>query len=183
MDEVTSNRREFLKTTTGLLTGLVVAGNSLALIAPGRAWAVDLTAFTSFEGATLMAVARTIAPHDKLDDAAYALVIRAVDSDASKDASLRKILTEGLGRLGAEFLKMPEADRVTALKTIESSEFFQTMRLKTLQVLYASPIAYACFGYEGEAFSKGGYWRRGFNDLRWLPEVPLQDSGPMPGGK
>jgi len=21
---------------------------------------------------------------------------------------------------------------------------------------------------------------RGFNDLRWLPEVPMQDSGPMP---
>jgi hypothetical protein len=77
MDEVTSNRREFLKTTTGLLTGLVVAGSPLALIAPGRAWAVDLTAFTSFEAATLMAVARTIAPHDKLDDAAYALVIRS----------------------------------------------------------------------------------------------------------
>jgi hypothetical protein len=93
------------------------------------------------------------------------------------------MLTEGLGRLGAEFLKMPEADRVAALKKIEPSEFFQTMRLKTLQILYASPIAYAYFGYEGEAFSKGGYWRRGFNDLRWLAEVPLQDSGPMPGGK
>jgi hypothetical protein len=22
---------------------------------------------------------------------------------------------------------------------------------------------------------------RGFNDLRWLPEVPLSDSGPVPG--
>jgi hypothetical protein len=183
MDEVTSNRREFLKTTTGLLTGLVVAGSPLALIAPGRAWAVYLTAFTSIEASTLMAVARTIAPHDKLDDAAYALVIRAVDSDASKDTSMRKMFKEDLGQLGAAFVKASEMDRVAALKNIESSEFFQTMRLKTLQVLYASPVAYACFGYEGEAFSKGGYWRRGFNDLRWLPEVPLQDSGPMPGGK
>jgi hypothetical protein len=54
------------------------------------------------------------------------------------------------------------------------------MRLKTLQVLYASSIAYAYFGYEGEAFSKGGYVERGFNTLRWLPEVPLEDSGPLP---
>jgi hypothetical protein len=23
---------------------------------------------------------------------------------------------------------------------------------------------------------------RGFNDLKWLPEVPLADSGPMPLG-
>ena len=72
------------------------------------------------------------------------------------------------------------SDRSAVLRKIESSEFFQTMRLKTLQVLYATPMAYAYFGYEGEAFSKGGYLRRGFNDLHWLPEVPLEDSGPLP---
>jgi len=32
---ITLNRRELLKTTTGLVTGWVVAGSSLALIAPG----------------------------------------------------------------------------------------------------------------------------------------------------
>jgi hypothetical protein len=42
-------------------------------------------------------------------------------------------------------------------------------------------MAFRLFGYEGEAFSKGGYLTRGFNDLRWLPEVPLADSGPVPG--
>jgi hypothetical protein len=173
-------RREFLKTTTGLLTGLVVAGSPLALIAPGRAWAVDLTALTSTEAATLMLVVRTIAPHDKLDDAAYALVIHSVDADATKDKSARKMIQEGIARLGTGFAKSAEADRVAALKKIESSEFFRTMRLKTLQVLYATPIAYVYFGYEGEAFSKGGYVLRGFNDLRWLPEVPLEDSGPVP---
>ena len=86
------NRRELLKTTTGLLTGWVVAGTPLALIAPGRAWAVDLTALTSSEGATLLSMTRTIAPHDKLDDAAYALVVQAVDGDAGKDANTRKMI-------------------------------------------------------------------------------------------
>jgi hypothetical protein len=47
------------------------------------------------------------------------------------------------------------------------------VRATTLATLYASPLVYAYFGYEGEAFSKGGYLMRGFNDLRWLPEVPL----------
>ena len=56
------------------------------------------------------------------------------------------------------------------------------MRLRTVQILYSSSLAYAYFGYEGEAFSKGGYLLRGFNDLRWLPEVPLEDSGTMPVG-
>jgi hypothetical protein len=90
------------------------------------------------------------------------------------------VFREGFGRLGAEFVKAAEVDRVAALKRVESPEFFQAMRLKTLQVLYASSIAYAYFGYEGEAFSKGGYVERGFNNLRWLPEVPLEDSGPLP---
>ncbi len=137
---------------------------------------------TSSEGAALVSMARTIAPHDKLDDAAYALVIQAVDGDAGKDANTRKLVKEGLAALGADFAGSPESERVEALKKMESSAFFQTMRLKTLQVLYSSSIAYAYFGYEGEAFSKGGYLFRGFNDLRWLPEVPAEDSGPLPTG-
>lgn len=181
-DFVNLNRRELLKTTTGMLTGLVLAGSPLALIARGRAWAVDLVAFTSSEGAQLMAMARTIAPHDQLDDAAYAMVIQAVDSDGSKDESVRKMLKDGIAALGAGFAEGAESDRVAILKKIESSAFFQAMRLKTVQILYATPMAYAYFGYEGEAFSKGGYLFRGFNDLRWLPEVPQQDSGPMPFG-
>ena len=173
-------RREFLRTATGLLTGVVVAGTPLALIAPQRAWAVELAALTSVEGAALMATARTIAPHDKLDDAAYALVIKAVDTDAAANERMLKMIREGVAGLGAGFSKSSEADRVAALKKVEASEFFQTMRLKTLQVLYATPMAYAYFGYEGEAFSKGGYLERGFNDLHWLPEVPIEDGGPLP---
>jgi hypothetical protein len=183
MNELVSlSRRELLKTTTGLLTGSIVAGSPLALIAPARVWAVDLTALTSAEGATLMSVARTIAPHDKLDDAAYALVVQGIDGDAAKDAGVRKRTEEGLAGLGSNFSAATENERVDALKKIESSEFFQTTRVKTLQVLYSSPIAYAYFGYEGEAFSKGGYVLRGFNDLRWLPEVPAEDGGPLPQG-
>jgi hypothetical protein len=181
IDELlTLNRRELLKTTTGLLTGLTLAGSPLALIARGRAWAVDLTALTSSEGTTLMAVARTICPHDKLDDAAYALVIQAVDRDASKDKKTGTMVKTGVALLGPGFAGITEKDRVASLKLMESSEFFQFLRLKTVQVLYATPMAYAYFGYEGEAFSKGGYLLRGFNDLRWLPEVPKEDSGPMP---
>ena len=179
---ITLDRRDLLKATTGLLTGLVVAGTPLAMIAKGPAWAVDLTAFTSAEAAALLAAVRTICPHDKLDDLAYALVVQAIDGDARKDEHTHKLVANGIAGLGTTFARASETDRVAALKKIESSEFFQLMRLKTVQTLYASPIAYAYFGYEGEAFSKGGYLFRGFNDLRWLPEVPPEDAGPMPVG-
>ena len=128
-----------------------------------------------------MAAARTIAPHDKLEDAAYAFVIRALDTAAAKDEATRKQLEEGAASLGAGFAGAPEPARVEALRKIETTPFFQNLRVQTLQVLYSTPLAYAYFGYEGEAFSKGGYLQRGFNDLRWLPEVPPADSGPVPG--
>ncbi len=173
-------RRQFLK-TTGLLTGVLAAGSPLALIAPSRAWAVELKALTTAEGRTLLMVSRTICPHDKLEDAAYAVVVQSVDADAAGDARTLAMLRAGIRRLGAHFATAPEPERVRRLKAIESSSFFQTMRTQTLGALYATPMAYAYFGYQGEAFSKGGYLYRGFNDLKWLPEVPLEDSGPVPG--
>jgi hypothetical protein len=127
-----------------------------------------------------MIVARTICPHDKLDDSAYALVVKALDEEAIKDEKSHELFKNGIAELGLTFSPAQENERVVMLKKLESSAFFQTIRLRTLQTLYASPIAYAYFGYEGEAFSKGGYLLRGFNDLRWLPEIPEEDSGPLP---
>jgi hypothetical protein len=175
------DRRDFLHATTGVLTGLLAAGSPLASLAPTRAWALDLMALTTQEGATLFTAARTIAPHDKLEDAAYALVIRAIDTACAKDPALRKQYQEGIVRLGANFVSDSEEARVNALERIESTAFFQTLRVATLQTLYTTPMAYAYFGYEGEAFSKGGYLHRGFNDLRWLPEVPEADGGVVLG--
>jgi len=173
-------RRQFLE-ASGLLTGVLAVGSPLALVAPGRAWALDLERLTSAEGRTLLMAARTIAPHDKLDDAAYAVVVQALDTQAAGDAHALALVRTGAQRLGADFAAQPEPERVRRLKAIEASPFFQTLRATTLGTLYSTPLAYAYFGYQGEAFSKGGYLDRGFNDLRWLPEVPLEDGGPVPG--
>ena len=178
--EVSVPRRSFVQ-ATGLLTGVLAVGSPLALIAPARAWALELHALSSAEGATLMAAARTIAPHDKLEDPAYAAVVQAVDAEAHKDAHALASWRAGLAGLGPGFATAPEAQRVAALKAIETTPFFQALRAQTLGTLYATPLAYAYFGYQGEAFSKGGYLFRGFNDLHWLPEVPLADSGPVIG--
>lgn len=174
-------RRTFLA-ASGIVSGLLAAGGPLSLLAPGRAWALEMKALTSAQGATLMSMARTIAPHDGLEDAAYALVVKAIDAAAAADEHVRGLVTSGLAGLGGNFASQTEAARIAALKTVERSEFFQFVRSSTLANLYSSALAYAHFGYEGEAFSKGGYLTRGFNDLHWLPEVPLEDSGPGVGG-
>ncbi|MEO8309068.1 MAG: tat (twin-arginine translocation) pathway signal sequence [Pseudomonadota bacterium] len=175
------DRREFLKTGTGLLTGVMISGAPLALLSPGRVWALDLKALSSTEGQALLMMSRTIAPHDKLDDAAYAVVVGALDADAARDPSVLASTRAGIASLGAGFAQASETSRVAALKKIEQTPLFQGVRGKTLQDLYATPMAYALFGFEGEVFSKGGYLNRGFGSLRWLPEVPLEASGPTPG--
>jgi hypothetical protein len=179
-DATLIRRREFLG-ASGVLTGVLASAGPLALLAPGRAWAVDLKVLSSAEGTALMAAARTIAPHDRLEDAAYALVVQAIDAAAAGNAQTLAMLRSGIRQLGEAFATATEPARVAALKAVETSGFFQMLRTSTLGTLYATPMAYAYFGYEGEAFSKGGYLLRGFNDLRWLPEVPLADSGPVPG--
>jgi len=174
-----ADRRSFVR-SVGVLTGVIALGSPLAALLPSRSWAVELRVLSSAEAAALLAMFRSIAPHDTLDDAAYALVVKAVDADAAGSTEAHTDLTAGIASLGGGFALMPEDARAQRLKAIESGAFFQSMRIKTLLVLYSNPIAWAHFGYEGEAFSKGGYLLRGFNDLKWLPDVPLSDSGAMP---
>ncbi len=176
----TMNRRRFVQSATGMLTGVLGALSPLAAFLPGRTWAVDMHALSAGEAASLLAVTRTIVPHDGLDDAAYALVVAALDADATGSPETRALLTSGIAALGADFSAASESDRMAKLKAVESGPFFQSVRIKTLLVLYDNPIAWAHFGYQGESFSKGGYLLRGFNDLKWLPDVPMAASGPVP---
>lgn len=174
-----ADRRDFLK-VTGVLTGWLAVGSPLALLAPSRAWALELSAFSTGQGAALLAAIRTILPHDKLDDAVYAGVVHSCDVDAARDAATRELYVHGIASLGKDFAVADESRRIASLKSVEPTAFFQQLRVKAVSELYSSPLAFAYFGYEGEAFTKGGYLHRGFDDLRWLPEVPLADSGPMP---
>jgi hypothetical protein len=176
------DRREVLKACTGLLTGVVILGSPLGAFARSRVWAVCLGAFTTTQANALMSMLRTILPHDRLDDLAYAQVIQELDERARADPQFATTLKTGVELLGDAFSNQSESERVEVLKKIEGSEFFRTVRQKGVETLYSTAAAYSYFGYEGEAFSKGGYLRRGFNDLHWLPEVPAEDSGPLPGG-
>jgi hypothetical protein len=175
------DRRNLLKSATAVLTGLVVAGSPLAAFAKGPVWALQMSTLDMVQVTTLFAITRSICPHDKLEDLAYAIVVKGIDADIAKNEHTRALLTDGLGQLDHRFAIMPEGMRYIALKKIETTAFFQYLRLKTVQLLYTSPLAYAHFGYEGEAFSKGGYLYRGFDDLHWLSQVPEEDSGPVPG--
>src|SRR5450755_1385944 len=137
-----ADRRSFVR-GVGVLTGVIALGNPLAALLPSRAWAVQLRVLSSAEAAALLAMIRTIAPHDALDDAAYALVVNAVDADAAGSAQARADLKAGIASLGGGFAEAREDARVLHLKAIESGAFFQSVRVKTLMTLYSNPIAWA----------------------------------------
>src|ERR1700733_2415661 len=88
------DRRSFVR-GVGVLSGVIALGHPLAALLPSRAWAVELRVLSSAEAAALLAMIRTIAPHDTLDDAAYALVVNSADSDAAGTMQARNDLKAG----------------------------------------------------------------------------------------
>jgi len=175
MPDQTVTRRGFIALSGGVIAGtLAYTSGPIALLAPGRSWALPLTTLSSHEGATLIRFTRHLYPHDALEDAVYALVAGDLDAEAQRDAATAKLLSEGVAELdraaGGSWLELP-ADRQLALASErETTPFFQKVRSTTVVSLYNNELAFAHFGYEGPAFRNGGYIGRGFNDLDWLPE-------------
>lgn len=94
-------RRELLK-GSGILIGMLSgASSALLALAPSRTWAVELGVLSEAQGQELMRFVRELYPHDSLDDAAYALVVSALDGAAKSDPATMKLLAEGLRKLDA----------------------------------------------------------------------------------
>ena len=175
-------RREFLK-GSGILMGTISAGTALAALAPSPVWAVELKVLSKAEGETLMSLGRTLYPHKKLPEAVYALLAKDLDR-ATADPKAAQQLRDGIAGLnkatGGSFAKANDAKRLAAVKAIEGSPFFNTVRGQCITSLYDNDMAYAAFGYPGSAWEKGGYVTRGFQDLKWLP-APPESASPKPG--
>lgn len=171
-------RRDFIK-ASGVLMGVLSTSSTFLALAPSRAWAMELSVLSDAQGQSLMAFARTLYPHETLDDAAYALVVKALDGSA-KDKATLQMLSDGIEKLdstsGGSFVNANEDARLAAAKAVESTPFFNAVRGTTVGNLYNNPIAFAHFGYEGSAWEHGGYKHRGFDDLTWLPNPPVSAS-------
>lgn len=175
-------RREFLK-GSGILIGTIAAGSALSALAPSRVWAVELKTLSQGEGTALMKMARVLYPHKRLDDSVYALVAKDLDADASADPKKAQLLKDGVAALdkqaGGSFAKAGAARQLAAVKSMQGQPFFEAVRGKCITSLYNNDLAFASFGYEGASWDKGGYIRRGFQDIKWLPNPPA-DISPKP---
>ena len=93
---------------------------------------------------------------------------------------MKSLINDGVNRLDADandrhkvpYAQVPwEADRVALLQRIEQTEFFQKIRGDLVVSLYNQKELWPKFGYEGSSAEHGGYIKRGFADIDWLPKV------------
>jgi len=169
------SRRIFLQGAASAVPVVAAAGLSIE-----DAWAADATALAPSTLKTLVKVARDIYPHDFLVDLYYITAIKPWDDKAAKDAAVKALLEEGVRRLDQDaqdrhrlhYAAVPwEADRVALLQGIEPTAFFKTIRSDLVVSLYNQEELWPKFGYEGSSAEHGGYIKRGFNDIDWLPKV------------
>lgn len=168
-------RRDFLK-GSGVLMGVLAAGTTVALLAPSPVWAVELKALSQAEGTSLMSLGRVLFPHAKLPDAVYALLAKDLDGATAKTAELKAGIAALDKACDGNFSTASDAKKEAAVKAIEGTPFFNTVRGQCVTSLYDNDMAYAALGYPGASWDKGGYITRGFQDLKWLPEPSAADS-------
>ena len=125
-------------------------------------------------------MARQIFPYDELGDQYYAAAIEALDTMAAEDPAVAAQLVQGVagldGAMGLPFLKLSRGNQLRVVESVADTPFFATVRGATLGGLYGNDVVARHFGYEGSSVEQGGYLKRGFDDLGWLPELPDQAS-------
>lgn len=167
------SRREFLKRSGGVAIATVV-GSSVVLAIPGQSWAYELKQLTGAQADALLQMVRQLFPSAKFGEAPYAEAVQALDQSTAGDAAAAQQLANGVADLNARAngsFAAASADAQTAiLRQIEGKPFFDTVRGTAVFMIYNNPQVWAKVGYEGEAYSKGGYLHRGFNDIDWLPQ-------------
>jgi hypothetical protein len=170
---VTVDRRSFLA-TSGAAALVVTSG---AVICPSESWGLEAKNLSPEVVRTLIKMARDIYPHDRLSDKYYAAAIKGYDDKSGSDGDLKKTLTEGVAKLDAAAKTAHgvgyadvgwEDERVAILRGMQSDGFFQKIRGDLVVSLYNQKEVWEKFGYEGESASKGGYIKRGFDDIDWL---------------
>jgi hypothetical protein len=172
------DRRVFLKGAVTTVPAVAIATSTG--LGVSDAWAEDATTLTPATLKTLVKVARDIYPHDFLGDGYYITAVKPWDGKAAKDPAVKAMIESGVSRLDQDardrhkvpYAEVPwETDRVVLLQGIEATDFFKTIRGDLIASLYNQKELWPKFGYEGSSAEYGGYIKRGFADIDWLPKV------------
>jgi len=173
---VTFTRRGFLR-GGAMAIGAAAAGPAALAASGDKHLAQDFPTLGAATAQTLLRMARDVFPHDKLADRYYIEAIQPFERAAAKDAKQAALFRDGvrdldkaaMKRFGKSYAAVKrEPERVSLLKAIEPSPFFQKVRGEMVTSLYDNKAVWPLLGYEGSSWEQGGYINRGFNDIDWL---------------
>lgn len=173
MNKTNMSRRGFLKASGLTAAGAVALSLTGMTIAPNT-WAMTLAHISTPEGQTLSRLCRVLYPHSHLEDMYYDACVEGLDSKAAHNQNLLDLLKNGVAQLDSTyntpFLKLSADQQLDAVKKLEGSPFFNTVRGHVVVALYNNEKIWMSFGYEGPSYPHGGYLDRGVNDIDWLPK-------------
>lgn len=166
------DRRQFLVSFI-----IATAGTLGARALPAAAESVD----TSPTAADWRSVLETMFPHDNIDRALYQVPADALVGAAEKDAGTRLLLEAGWQSLrqaaGGDWAAATGEGRSRVIATIVGTPLFAVLRQTTVFTFYGNPRVWEAFGYEGDAWSFGGYLGKGLDTVDWLPSPPAPAGG------
>ncbi|HSD76960.1 MAG TPA: hypothetical protein VLA98_06130 [Solirubrobacteraceae bacterium] len=129
---------------------------------------------------TLAAMVRVMFPHPSFPDGPYERTAAAILTAAADDLRFRAQLDQGLRDLdaagGAPFADLEAGAALEVLRGMSSTEFFEGVRSRVITSLYDDREVWSLLGYEGPSFDQGGYLKRGFDDLDWLPDPRIEEA-------
>ncbi len=142
------------------------------------AWLQALTCLNATGARTLLLALRTLYPHDALGDPVYRRAVAAFDRAGAASPAARGWLADFVaavdGATHQPFVDLSESYRVGVLKSIEHSRAFRFVQRAGVRHVYDDLEVWQAFGYEGASYHLGGYLERGFDDLDWLPAIPVK---------
>jgi hypothetical protein len=149
---------------------------------PAKYPSLNATQLSADAKRTLIRIIRVAFPHPNIPDGPYKRTAEKIAAEAAGSTWFRIELTQGLTTInaaadGRRFVDLSDDEALKILRSIEETVFFGFIRRTTVLNFYDDPEVWEALGYEGSSFDQGGYVNRGFNDLDWLPEPRIEESG------
>lgn len=142
---------------------------SFSLLALISALPFPLPAARSLSNTQLQEIVSSLAyrlfPHAELDFSRYQRLAETfIEADFDRALRMATLLASDT------FLQLSPGERLRRMALIEADAGFLALRMHVLMGLYSDLKVTGRFGYQGPSLAQGGYIKRGFDDLSWLPE-------------
>ncbi|MDW3224347.1 MAG: hypothetical protein R8G34_15945 [Paracoccaceae bacterium] len=119
--------------------------------------------------ATLIQMARDIYPLEQVQDESYAQAVKGYDNEKAApgvEMGISALNAAAHGKGCADYVNFRWArDRVSVLRAIADSAFFQQIRGGLVTGLYNQNAVWPIFAVKNDSYSAGGYIDYGFDDI------------------